>query len=109
MDQSEILGIVGVPRGLPSAKSSVPKTHSIKRNRKSTLKDTFPWKPPKTPKSKPFQRVCWIKHQAKRHKVLICDIKQELNETPPKLPRRNSKKKLQKSPKRKNRRNTIKP
>jgi hypothetical protein len=31
-DQSETLGIVGVPRGLPLARSSVPKTHSIKRN-----------------------------------------------------------------------------
>jgi hypothetical protein len=61
MDQSETLGIVGVPRGLPLARSSVPKTYSIKRNRKSTLKNTFPWKPPKTPKSKPFRRVCWIK------------------------------------------------
>jgi hypothetical protein len=60
-DQSETLGIVGVPRGLPLARSSVPKTHSIKRNRKSTLKNTFPRKPPKTPKSKPFQSVCWIK------------------------------------------------
>jgi hypothetical protein len=27
------LGIVGVPRGLPLARSSVPKTHSIKRNK----------------------------------------------------------------------------
>jgi hypothetical protein len=35
------LRIVGVPRGLPLATSSVPKTHSIKRNRKSTLKNTF--------------------------------------------------------------------
>jgi hypothetical protein len=31
-DQSETLGIVGVPRGLPLARSTVPKTHSIKRN-----------------------------------------------------------------------------
>jgi hypothetical protein len=60
-DQSETLGIDGVPRGLPLARSSVPKTHSTKRNQKSTLKNTFPWKPPKTPKSKPFRRVCWIK------------------------------------------------
>jgi hypothetical protein len=59
-DQSETLGIVGAPCGLPLARSSVPKTHSIKRNRKSTLKNTFPWRPPKTSKSKPFQRVCWI-------------------------------------------------
>jgi hypothetical protein len=36
-DQSEALGIVRVPRGLPLARSSVPQTHSIKRNRKSTL------------------------------------------------------------------------
>jgi hypothetical protein len=28
------LGIVAVLRGLPLARSSVPKTHSIKRNRK---------------------------------------------------------------------------
>jgi hypothetical protein len=39
-DQSETLGINGAPRGLPFARSSVPKTHSIKRNRKSTLKST---------------------------------------------------------------------
>jgi hypothetical protein len=39
-DQSETLGINGVPRGLPLARSSVPKTHSIKRNRKSTLTNT---------------------------------------------------------------------
>jgi hypothetical protein len=39
-DQSETLGIVGVPRGLPLARSLVPKTHSIKRNLKSTLKNT---------------------------------------------------------------------
>jgi hypothetical protein len=49
-------------------------------------------------------------HQAKRHKVLIRDIQQEsLKETPPKLPHGKSKKRLQKSPKRKNGRNTIKP
>jgi hypothetical protein len=49
-------------------------------------------------------------HRAKRHKVLIRDIQQEfLNETPPKLPHGNCKKRLRKSPKRKNGRNTIKP
>jgi hypothetical protein len=49
-------------------------------------------------------------HQAKRHKVLICDIQQEsLKETPPKLPHRKSKKRLRKSPRRKNGRNTTKP
>jgi hypothetical protein len=53
-DQSETLGIVGVPCGLPLARSSVPKTHSIKRNRKSTLKNTSKPRTPKTPKSSPF-------------------------------------------------------
>jgi hypothetical protein len=53
-DQSETLGIVGAPRGLPLARSSVPKTHSIKRNRKSTLKNTFPWKPQKHPNRSRF-------------------------------------------------------
>jgi hypothetical protein len=49
-------------------------------------------------------------HQAKRHKVLIHDIQQKsLKETPPKRPHGNSKKRLRKSPKRKNERNTTKP
>jgi hypothetical protein len=60
-DQSETLGVDGAPRVLPLARSLAPETHPIKRNWKSTLKNTFPWKPPKTPKSKPFRRVCWIK------------------------------------------------
>jgi hypothetical protein len=48
-------------------------------------------------------------HQSKRHKVLICDIQQEsLKEMPPKLPHGNSKKRLRKSPKTKNGRNTTK-
>jgi hypothetical protein len=49
-----LLGIVGVPRGLPLARSSVPKTHSIKRNRKSTLKSTSNPRTPKPPKSSPL-------------------------------------------------------
>jgi hypothetical protein len=53
-DQSETLGIVGVPHGLPLARSSVPKTHSIKRNRKSTLKNTSNSRTPRTPKSSPL-------------------------------------------------------
>jgi hypothetical protein len=49
-------------------------------------------------------------HQAKRHKVLIRDIQQEsLKETPSNPPHGNSKKRLRKSPKRKNGRNTNKP
>jgi hypothetical protein len=48
-------------------------------------------------------------HQEKRHKVLICDIQQEsLKETPLNLPTGKSKKRLRKSPKKKNERNTIK-
>jgi hypothetical protein len=49
-------------------------------------------------------------HQAKRHMVLIRDIQQEsLKEMPPKLPQGKSNKRLRKSPKRKNGRNTNKP
>jgi hypothetical protein len=50
------LWIVGVPRGLPLARSSVPKTHSIKRNRKSTFKSTSNPRTPKPPKSSPLTR-----------------------------------------------------
>jgi hypothetical protein len=53
-NQSETLGIDGVPRGLPLARSSVPKTHLIKRNRKSTLKNTSNPRTLKTPKSSPL-------------------------------------------------------
>jgi hypothetical protein len=53
-DQSETLGIDGVPRGLPLARSSVPKTSSIKRNRKSTLTNTSNPRTPKPPKSSPL-------------------------------------------------------
>jgi hypothetical protein len=53
-DQSETLEIVGVPRGLPLARSSVPKTYSIKRNRKSSLKSTSNPGTPKPPKSSPL-------------------------------------------------------
>jgi hypothetical protein len=49
-------------------------------------------------------------HQEKRHNVIICDIQQEsLKEIPPKLSHKNSKKRLRKSPKRKNGKNTNKP
>jgi hypothetical protein len=48
------LGIDGVPRGLPLARSSVPKNHSIKRNQKSTLKSTSNPRNPKPPKSSPL-------------------------------------------------------
>jgi hypothetical protein len=36
------------------ARSSIPKAHSIKRNRKSTLKNTSNPRTPKTPKSSPL-------------------------------------------------------
>jgi hypothetical protein len=57
--QSETLGIVGVPRGLPLARSSVSKTHSIKRNQKSTLKNTSNPRTPKTPKSSTLTCGFW--------------------------------------------------
>jgi hypothetical protein len=53
-DQSETLGMAGVPRGLPLARSLVPETHSIKRNRKSTLTNTSNPRAPKPPKSSPL-------------------------------------------------------
>jgi hypothetical protein len=52
--QGETLGIVGVPHGLPLARSSVPKTHLIERNRKSTLKSTSNPRTPKPAKSSPL-------------------------------------------------------
>jgi hypothetical protein len=48
------LGIDGVPHGLPLARSSVPKTQSIKRNQKSTLESTSNPRTPKPPKSSPL-------------------------------------------------------
>jgi hypothetical protein len=65
-DQSDTLGIVGVPRGLPLARSSVPKTHSIKRNQKSTLKNTSNPRTPKTPKSSPLNHGFWRGIKGKR-------------------------------------------
>jgi hypothetical protein len=53
-DQSETLGIVRVPRGLSLARISVPETHTIKRNRKSTLKSTSNPRTLKPPKSSPL-------------------------------------------------------
>jgi hypothetical protein len=55
-NQSETLGIAGVPRGLPLARSLVPKTHSIKRNQKLTLKNISNPRTPKTRKSRPLTR-----------------------------------------------------
>jgi hypothetical protein len=65
-DSSETLGISGVPHGLPLAKSWSPKTNPIKREWKSTLKNTSPGTPPKTTKSKPFQRENWGKVTTQR-------------------------------------------
>jgi hypothetical protein len=48
-------------------------------------------------------------HQAKRHKVLICDIQLEsLKEMPQKFLHENPKKRLRKSPTEENRKNTNK-
>jgi hypothetical protein len=48
------LGIAEVPRGLPLARSSVPKTHSTKRNRRNPAKNSSNPRTPKTPKLRPF-------------------------------------------------------
>jgi hypothetical protein len=79
-------------------------------NRKSTLKHL----PIETTKNTQIEAVSEglldHVHQAKRHKVLIPDTQQKsLKETPPKLPHGNSKKRLRKSTKRKDGRNTTKP
>jgi hypothetical protein len=109
-DQSETLGIVGVPRGLPLARSSVPKTHSIKRNRKSTLKNTFPWKPPKT-QSKPFRRICWIKITKQRgtRPSYVTSNKNPSKKRPQNLSTKIPRKDPENHQKRKNGRNTTKP
>jgi hypothetical protein len=100
-DQSETLGIVGVPRGLPLAKSSVPKTHSIKRNRKSTLKNTSHGNHRKQPNRSRFGGFVGPRSPSK-------EAQEFLKETTSKLPHGKSKKRLRKSPKRENGRNTIK-
>jgi hypothetical protein len=109
-DQSETLEIVGVPRGLPLARSSVPKTHSIKRNRKLTLKNTFPWKPPKTSKSKPFRRVCCIKITKQRgiRSSYVTSNKNPSKKRPQIFPTEILRKSSE-NKKRKNRRTTNKP
>jgi hypothetical protein len=81
--------IARVPYGLPLSRSSVPKTYSIKKNQKSTLKNTLPWKPPKASKSKQFWRYCWSKITKKKGKRSSYE---SLKETSPKLSRGNSKK-----------------
>jgi hypothetical protein len=110
-DQNETLGIVWAPRELPMARSSAPKTHSIKRNRKSTLKNTFPCKPPETPKSKPFQRVYWIKITKQRgtRPSYVTSNKNPSKKRPQNFPTKLPRKDPENHKKRKNGRNTIKP
>jgi hypothetical protein len=103
-DQSETLGIDGVLRGLPLARSSVPKTHSIKRNRKSTLKNTSNPRTPKTPKSSPLNSRIWEGNQRqKNHKgfTRISPIKSpraRSQNTPRKPPREGSENHHQEQP-----------
>jgi hypothetical protein len=95
-NQSETLGIAGVPCALPLARSLVPKTHSIKRNRKSTLKNTSPRKQLKTPKSKPFQSVYWskiTKQRGTRSSYVTSNknpSKKRPQNSPTKIPRKDS-------------------
>jgi hypothetical protein len=78
-----------------------PKTHSTKRNRKSTLKNSFPCKPAKGLKSKPFRRDCWSKITKQRGTMssYMTSNKNTSKKRPPKLPHENSKKRLRKSQK----------
>jgi hypothetical protein len=64
----------------------------------------------KSPNRRPFHGFGGQDHQEKRHHVLMCDSHyKSRKETPPKLPNGKSKKRLRKSPKRENRKNTKKP
>jgi hypothetical protein len=71
-DQSETLGIVGVPHGLPLSRSSVHKTHSIKRNRKSTLTNTSNPRTPKHTEIEPLNSwICEGNHSPKNHEGFL--------------------------------------
>jgi hypothetical protein len=87
-DSSETLGIDGVPHGLPLARSSIPKTYSIMRNQKSSLKNTLPRTLPKTNKLKPFRRVCWSKITKKRgtRSSYVTSNKNPMKKCPQNLP-----------------------
>jgi hypothetical protein len=104
MDQSETLGIYGVPRGLPLARSSVPKTYSIKRSRKSTLKSTYNPRTPKPPKSSllthEFGRGITSQRTTKgSHKFLPSNPQEQRPEnTPRKSPRESSENHHQEQP-----------
>jgi hypothetical protein len=83
MDQSDTLGIDGVPRGLPLARRSVPKTHSINRNQKSSLKNTSNPRTPKSPKSSPLTQKFGRESEAKEpqrvhknftHQITKCKV-----------------------------------
>jgi hypothetical protein len=103
-DQSETLRIVRVPRGLPLARSSGPKTHSIKRNRKSTLKNTSNPRTSKTPKSSPLTRGFGRGIKGKRttkgsHKFPPSNPQEQgLENTPRKPPRESSENHHQEQP-----------
>jgi hypothetical protein len=53
-DSHKTLGIVGTPHGKSIAKLWSTKTHSIKRNRRISSKNTINPRTTKTPKSSPF-------------------------------------------------------
>jgi hypothetical protein len=74
MDSSETLGTLGEPHGKPLAKNSCPKTHWIKRDRKSTTKNTSPQAPLKTTKTNAFPRDLRGKITRKRGTPTSCVI-----------------------------------
>jgi hypothetical protein len=93
-DSNETLGIAGVPHGLPLAKSSSPKTHQIKRNRKPTSETTSPRTPSKTTKSKAFHEFGGARSLRKEDHVVMCDAHTKIRkETPPEtFPRKSQEK-----------------
>jgi hypothetical protein len=110
-DLCETLGIAGVPHGLPLATSLVPKNLSNQEESEVNPQENLP---KHTIENHQIEAVSEglleQDHQAKRHKVLICDIQQDsFKKMLPKLLHRNSKKRLRKPLKGENGKNTNKP
>jgi hypothetical protein len=83
-DQSETLGIVGEPHGLPLARSSVPKNPLNQKESEVSPQEHLPLETTENTQIEAvLEGLLDQSHQAKRHKVLIRDIQQEyLKETP---------------------------
>jgi hypothetical protein len=88
------LGIVGEPPGLPLARRFVPKNPLNQEESKVNHQEHLPIETTKNTQIEAVSKgLLDLDHQAKRHEVLIRAIQQE---TPPKFPHGNSKKKAPK-------------